>query len=279
MAYLCQSNFPVNSPALVSPTSTRDAASSRLLACLSSIKQSPTICAVPNCIDDVYKMEKVANASRIAAAQIALAQIRIAREQQALALSRNPFLLNSILEQPSQSLIGSSLKNNALNALGVAAMMQSKNLPHNLNAALPGSFGRQISVTSRSNADSASINSAENVDNSINEESDGSYTKIYVEKVGMDDVLCGRGGRSNHHVGNKRYRLVVAKMKYMYQKCPAKTMKTDLSRAIVKHCTSYGARFLKLDESNGKYYILSKSEARKKTSQALREAKVLKWIN
>jgi hypothetical protein len=276
MAFHCRSNFPVTEPALVSPTNTREATSSRILACLSSMNRSSIQNAVPYCIDDVYKMEEFAHTSRLAA-QVALAQIRFAREQQALALSQYPFLLNSVVEQPNLSSIGTSLKNNGLNALGVAAMIQQINSPRHSCNDLPGGFGRQLSISSASNADSASVDSVEH--NSSNEESDDLYTKRYVEKVGMDDVLCGRGGRSNHHVGNKRYRLVVAKMKYMYQKCPAKTMKTDLSRAIVKHCTSYGARFLKLDESNGKYFILSKSEARKKTSQALREAKVLKWVN
>jgi len=64
----------------------------------------------------------------------------------------------------------------------------------------------------------------------------------------------------------------------MYQQCPAKTLKTDLSRAIVEHCCSYGARFVKKDEEAGKYYVLTKAEARKKTSQALRETKALKWV-
>merc|ERR1712071_65268 len=30
--------------------------------------------------------------------------------------------------------------------------------------------------------------------------------KVYVSKLSEVDVLLGRGGRSNHHPGNKRYR-------------------------------------------------------------------------
>ena len=85
------------------------------------------------------------------------------------------------------------------------------------------------------------------------------------------------GGKSNHHVGNKRYRQVVSEMKNMYRSTEAKTVKTDLSRAIVDHVCSYGGRFVKKDEASGKYYLLTKAEARKKTSQALRETKALKW--
>jgi hypothetical protein len=100
---------------------------------------------------------------------------------------------------------------------------------------------------------------------------------VYIDIIAETDILCGRGGKSNHHTGNKRYRQVVGNMKYMYQRCPAKTLKTDLSRAIVEHCCSYGARFVKRCEKTNRYYILTMAEARKKTSQALRETKALKW--
>jgi hypothetical protein len=76
---------------------------------------------------------------------------------------------------------------------------------------------------------------------------------------------------------NKRYRQVVSEMKMMYRNTEAKTVKTDLSRAIVDHVCSYGGRFVKKDDETGKYYLLTKAEARKKTSQALRETKALKW--
>jgi hypothetical protein len=100
---------------------------------------------------------------------------------------------------------------------------------------------------------------------------------MYIDTIQEWDVLCGRGGRSNHHPGNKRYRHVVSEMKMMYRRSEAKTIKTDLSRAIVEHCCNYGGRFIKNDSKSGRYYVLTKAEARKKTSQALRETKALKW--
>jgi len=75
----------------------------------------------------------------------------------------------------------------------------------------------------------------------------------------------------------------------------SKSAKTDLSRAIVHHVYhTYGGRFLKYqtgsagktgktDNDNdsgdhGSYYVeLTPAEARKKTSQALRESKQVKW--
>lgn len=68
-------------------------------------------------------------------------------------------------------------------------------------------------------------------------------------------------------------------MKAMYRTTEAKAVKTDLSRAIVDHVCNYGGRFIKRDEKTGRYHMLSKAEARKKTSQALRETKVLKWTS
>ena len=84
-------------------------------------------------------------------------------------------------------------------------------------------------------------------------------------------------GKSNHHAGNKRYRQVVSEMKRTYQSTGAKTAKTDLSRAIVEHVVAYGGRFIKREDANGRYFLLTKAQARRKTSQALRETKELKW--
>ncbi|CAJ1930440.1 unnamed protein product [Cylindrotheca closterium] len=91
------------------------------------------------------------------------------------------------------------------------------------------------------------------------------------------DILCGRGGKSNHHAGNKRYRQVISDMKARYRSIGSKTAKTHVSRAIVEHVHGYGGRFLRFDTEKRKYIVLSAAEARKKTSQALREAKEVKW--
>jgi hypothetical protein len=99
----------------------------------------------------------------------------------------------------------------------------------------------------------------------------------WVEEPSSLDVLCGRGGRSNHHPGNKIYRQVVSDMKASYRNIGSKSAKTDLSRAIVDHVFKDGGRFVKMDKASGKFIILTTYEARKKTSQALREPKDAKW--
>jgi hypothetical protein len=99
----------------------------------------------------------------------------------------------------------------------------------------------------------------------------------FVDEITELDVLCGRGGRSNHWPGNKRYRRVIKEMKNTYKSSEGRKSKTGLSRAIVDHVLGYGGRFVREEDESGRYYVLTKAESRVKTSQALREGKDLKW--
>jgi hypothetical protein len=92
--------------------------------------------------------------------------------------------------------------------------------------------------------------------------------KVYVEPTDLD-ILGGRGGKSNHHPGNKRYRAEIENLKEWYTKIDDKDEKTDLSQCLVDFCQSYGARFLQFDGKG--WYIIENIEARRKASQALRE--------
>jgi len=136
---------------------------------------------------------------------------------------------------------------------------------------------REVSQCSISSCNNSACNHS--ATSSTEEPLASGASRIYIVEVRPTDILCGRGGRSNHHPGNKRYRQIVGNIKFAYQQCPAKTLKTDLSRAIIESCYSYGARFIKQESNDGRYYVLTKAEARKKTSQALRETKALKWTH
>jgi len=85
------------------------------------------------------------------------------------------------------------------------------------------------------------------------------------------DVLLGRGGRSNHHKGNIKYREQAGRLREDYRSSQKDT-KTDLAQMLVDWVEkNQGGRFLKLDPENDKWYIVTNLAARKKSSQALRE--------
>lgn len=86
------------------------------------------------------------------------------------------------------------------------------------------------------------------------------------------DVLYGRGGGTNHHPGNKRYRKLVEgrKVDYVNSKRLDKPL---VALEIIKEWRSQKppGRFLKLDELTGLWHDVGDKKAREKTSQALRE--------
>ncbi|GAX25189.1 hypothetical protein FisN_16Hu027 [Fistulifera solaris] len=90
------------------------------------------------------------------------------------------------------------------------------------------------------------------------------------------DVLCGRGGHSNNHKGNKNFREMVEGFKKEYIGL-IKMDKTKLAEYIVDAWRDQDppGRFLKKDEA-GKWYEVGDDIARGKTSQALREKKPTK---
>jgi len=87
------------------------------------------------------------------------------------------------------------------------------------------------------------------------------------------DVLLGRGGQTNNHPGNRRYREEVLKVKPMYHDCTTKLEKFDVSKLLMEYVHHYGGRFLSKDDSTGHWCIACPKKARQKCSQALREEK------
>jgi hypothetical protein len=92
----------------------------------------------------------------------------------------------------------------------------------------------------------------------------------YVDQPRDIDVVLGRGGKSNHHPGNKRYRSEVQNLQKWY-KASDKSEKTELSQHLVNFVHSYQGRFVKQEKGTGRWYVVSNLVARRKASQALRE--------
>lgn len=87
------------------------------------------------------------------------------------------------------------------------------------------------------------------------------------------DVLFGRGGGTNNHPGNKRYRQLVEERKSRYLSA-SRNEKPLIALEIVKFLReqqSPPGRFLQLNEMTKKWDDVGYKRAREKTSQALRE--------
>jgi len=86
------------------------------------------------------------------------------------------------------------------------------------------------------------------------------------------DVMYGRGGGTNHHIGNKRYRLMVEsrKLKYVNSKRLDKPM---VALEIIAEWRKQlpPGRFLKHNDKTNTWEDVGDKKAREKTSQALRE--------
>lgn len=90
--------------------------------------------------------------------------------------------------------------------------------------------------------------------------SDSGVTKL--------DVLCGRGGLTNNHYGNRIFRQLVSEHRPRYCSVP-KSKKAVVSQEIVREIRSRGGRFLRKNENC--WYDVGDKKAIYKTSQALRE--------
>ncbi|CAB9517642.1 helicase [Seminavis robusta] len=90
------------------------------------------------------------------------------------------------------------------------------------------------------------------------------------EDVGPDDVVMGRGGKSNHHEGNARYRGIIELHRAAYKLAP-KLTKRNIARDIVRRINQNGGRFLRLNKGGSVWSEITFEEAAAKTSQSLRE--------
>ena len=99
-----------------------------------------------------------------------------------------------------------------------------------------------------------------------------SYPLTNISEPTNNDCLFGRGGGTNHHPGNKKFRELVDKRKDEY-KAAKKSDKAIVAMEIITNwrAQSPPGRFLKLEENTKLYNDVGDDKAREKTSQALRE--------
>ena len=83
-------------------------------------------------------------------------------------------------------------------------------------------------------------------------------------------LLLGRGGATNNHIGNKRFRSIVADHQREYLGARKKE-KAVIARKIVSIIQENGGRFLKRSFESDVWVEVNDKKATEKTSQALRE--------
>lgn len=98
-----------------------------------------------------------------------------------------------------------------------------------------------------------------------------------MSKISRNDVLCGRGGLTNHHPGNIFFRQLVRQRQEMYLRA-SKRDKASVAKSIVETIRNLDppGRFLKKKNEASKgagsvWCEIGNRKAREKTSQALRE--------
>jgi hypothetical protein len=87
------------------------------------------------------------------------------------------------------------------------------------------------------------------------------------------DVLMGRGGKNNMHIGNEKLRQM-ARAKVNEYKKACKKGKSHMSLELVAqvHALSPAGRFLRRDATTSEWHVVADELAREKASQCLRDA-------
>jgi hypothetical protein len=94
---------------------------------------------------------------------------------------------------------------------------------------------------------------------------------VFVDKYHDTDVLCGRGGATNSHKGNRKFRSIVASHRESYlaaKKRDKPTYAQYVLDLVRNHSRKRRCRFLKKDEKSDRWYDIGNEKAREKVAQA-----------
>mmetsp|Transcript_18022 Transcript_18022/g.38941 ORF Transcript_18022/g.38941 Transcript_18022/m.38941 type:complete len:521 (-) Transcript_18022:661-2223(-) len=113
--------------------------------------------------------------------------------------------------------------------------------------------------------------------NAMQKENGSKWPMTGIRRPGHNDCLTGRGGGTNFHPGNIKYRTFIEDNKVSYR-AATRSYKSTMSMKIVQDWRSQDppGRFLKINEQTGLWDDVGDEESRIKCSQALREKKVSK---
>lgn len=143
------------------------------------------------------------------------------------------------------------------------------------------SFIKQISTTSILTSGTTTQNKIQTEPRTMSYENKtnqmDSTGLLRIRNPGPHDVLCGRGGGINAHIGNVAFRELVKRDKERYNLESNKVKKAQISQEIVDQVKAEGGRFLRRDDDSSYYghqswwLEIDDLKALAKTSQALRE--------
>mmetsp|Transcript_22425 Transcript_22425/g.50069 ORF Transcript_22425/g.50069 Transcript_22425/m.50069 type:complete len:595 (+) Transcript_22425:69-1853(+) len=98
------------------------------------------------------------------------------------------------------------------------------------------------------------------------------------EQPTQEDVVGGRGGRSNHHPGNRPYWIRILESRAEYTNCCNDMDKARIANGILNYVQQMlGGRFLNIDNDTKRWYLLPNAVVLDKIKQALRDKYVPFW--
>ena len=95
--------------------------------------------------------------------------------------------------------------------------------------------------------------------------------RVFISDLRDQDILGGRGGEVNNRAANQLLRQWVEESKPFYQGIMNKKDKTALSNGLVDRVIENNGRFVKKADDGHHYSLLTRSQARLKVAQMLRE--------
>jgi len=98
------------------------------------------------------------------------------------------------------------------------------------------------------------------------------------EQPSQSDVVGGRGGRSNHHPGNRPYWIRILESRLEYTRSRSDHEKARIANGILKYVhENLKGRFLNIDSKTKRWYILPDTVVLDKIKQALRDKYIPYW--
>mmetsp|Transcript_11236 Transcript_11236/g.18570 ORF Transcript_11236/g.18570 Transcript_11236/m.18570 type:complete len:434 (+) Transcript_11236:94-1395(+) len=186
----------------------------------------------------------------------------------------NPMMMgqfnNSMMGSQLANMMGGFSTGDGNAQLAAQAMMRKRQMEMSGDDFAPTVGAKRAKAESESAALKQAVADASASPSDLPQQTPIPPSKEGIKFYSRNDVLCGRGGGTNVHPGNRRFRDLINANRRAYLKA-RKNDKPAISRSIVRTIREMNGRFLKKDEKQGLWFEIGDDGAREKTSQALRQ--------